>query len=265
MSLIIWAIHSGTLETDQWQHEGSDWDVSIWMISDRMDPLTSGFSPRLVGDRRERRQGNLRVEHFAKSFTASPLTSWSRKAARPAFPSPRSSSLPSSHTRTQENAFLLPLANQRRLRQEPCRGLFGGSWDCRYWTVGQISKALQKFVGKLEGVKIWGISLVNISSWKSLIFRLQQVSGTKLNCFQKEIPFLSKRANTNWTKHATQTNTDFQRRRNPKQQTLILKFWESIIISVKGSVEFNGILSLMCLFLSLSLAKLSLRDFRLIY
>ena len=49
MSLIIWAIHSVTLETDQWQHESTDWDVSIWMISDIMDPLTSGFSPRHVG------------------------------------------------------------------------------------------------------------------------------------------------------------------------------------------------------------------------
>lgn len=147
MSLIIWAIHSVTLETDQWQHEGTDWDVSIWMISDRTDPLTSGCSPRRVGDRRERRQGNLRVEHFAKSFTASPLTSWSRKAPHPPFALLLLSPI-FTHMHTGMHCCFL-LLHHRRLRQEPCRGLFGGSWDRWNWTVGQISKALQKFVGKL--------------------------------------------------------------------------------------------------------------------
>lgn len=107
MSLIIWAIHSVTLETDQWQHESTDWDVSIWMISDIMDPLTSGFSPRHVGwDGSERRQGNLREEHFAKSFTTSPLISWSRNAPDPSFILLIFSSI--LHTHAHMHAFLLP-------------------------------------------------------------------------------------------------------------------------------------------------------------
>lgn len=127
MSLIIWAIHSVTLENDQWQHESTDWDVSIGMRSDIMDPLTSGFSSRHVRlNWGERSQGDLRVEHFAKSLTTSPLISWSRNTLHASFILLIFSSIP--HTHACIPAFFL--LHKRRFRQKPCRVLFGGVWDC---------------------------------------------------------------------------------------------------------------------------------------
>ena len=64
MSLMIWAIHSMTVESDQWEHESTDWDVNIWMKSDIMVPLASGFSP---GDVRVE-QGERRQETSGRAF-----------------------------------------------------------------------------------------------------------------------------------------------------------------------------------------------------
>lgn len=67
MSLMIRAAHSVTLESDQWEHKSTDWDVNIWRPSDIMAPVASGFFPRHVrveqGERRQEASGRAFQNH----------------------------------------------------------------------------------------------------------------------------------------------------------------------------------------------------------
>lgn len=86
MRLVIWTIHSMTLETDKWKHESTDWDINIWMKRDARNQFISGSSPKWRS--KGKMTGNLRIEHFPASFTTSPTTCWSRNYAPHFFHSP---------------------------------------------------------------------------------------------------------------------------------------------------------------------------------
>lgn len=119
MRLVIWTIHSMTLETDKWKHESTDWDINIWMKRDARNQFISGSSPKWRS--KGKMTGNLRIEHFPASF------SMLVKKLRPTLLSFSSSYLPffphrGTRTCTPSSIFLF------LLHQRTFRDFKGSSW-----------------------------------------------------------------------------------------------------------------------------------------
>ena len=161
---MVWATHSVTLESDQWEHKSIDWDVNIWMTSDIMAPVASGFFPRHVrveqGERRQEALGtafqNRVLHHLSYAIRSRHHT--------PRFLHPHLPSFTHMCTQACTPASIVPfLLHTRRFRWSSFAavGIDGIEQE------GKSHRLPKHFVAQLEGEKPQEPSLIFLpqSNW----------------------------------------------------------------------------------------------------